>query len=101
MQGTRLPDNEWFVCCPDGSTTKLWVNEDDKNGRRHFLTEHEDVSRFAKATAPFSPTVSSIAKARLLGLRRPAGLLISLSVGVRTDLKPRIPTYRAGSRLEI
>jgi hypothetical protein len=33
---------EWFVCCPDGSTTKLWVNEDDKNGNRHIVTEHDD-----------------------------------------------------------
>lgn len=33
---------DWFVCCPDGSTTRLWVNEDDKNGNRHVLTEHDD-----------------------------------------------------------
>jgi hypothetical protein len=35
---------EWFVCCPDGSTTKLWVNEDDRHGHRHYITEHEDGS---------------------------------------------------------
>lgn len=33
---------DWFVCCPDGSTTVLWVNEDDRNGNRHVLTEHDD-----------------------------------------------------------
>jgi hypothetical protein len=63
MQGTRLPDGEWltraadgklkpgeygrcdagwFVCCPNGSTTRLWVDEDDRNGNRHVITEHED-----------------------------------------------------------
>ena len=35
---------DWFVCCPDGSTTRLWVNEDDKNGCRHIITEHDDGS---------------------------------------------------------
>jgi hypothetical protein len=35
---------EWFVCCPDGSTTKLWVNEDDRNGNRHIVTIHGDGS---------------------------------------------------------
>lgn len=65
MQGHRLPDNEWlsraasdgvepgdygqcdagwFVCCPDGSTTRLWVDEDDRNGNRHVITEHDDGS---------------------------------------------------------
>jgi hypothetical protein len=65
VQGTRLPDNEWlsraadgeikpgdygrcdagwFVCCPDGSTTRLWVDEDDRNGNRHILTEYDDGS---------------------------------------------------------
>lgn len=33
---------DWFVCCPDGSTTALWVNEDDRNGNRHVITEHDD-----------------------------------------------------------
>lgn len=33
---------DWFVACPDGSTTALWVNEDDRNGNRHVITEHED-----------------------------------------------------------
>ena len=33
---------EWFVCLPDGSTTQLWVNRDDRNGNRHIVTEHED-----------------------------------------------------------
>jgi hypothetical protein len=65
MQGTRLPDGEWlsraadgeikpgdygqcdagwFVCCPNGSTTRLWVDEDDRNGNRHVVTEHDDGS---------------------------------------------------------
>lgn len=65
LQGARLPDGEWlsraasgeikpgdygrcdagwFVCCPDGSTTRLWVDEDDRNGNRHVITEHEDGS---------------------------------------------------------
>lgn len=33
---------EWFVCCPNGTRTKLWVNEDDRNGNRHIITEHDD-----------------------------------------------------------
>jgi hypothetical protein len=33
---------DWFVKCPNGSTTVLWVNEDDRNGNRHVVTEHED-----------------------------------------------------------
>jgi hypothetical protein len=33
---------DWFVCCPDGSITALWVNEDDRNGNRHVITEHDD-----------------------------------------------------------
>lgn len=65
MLGTRLPDGEWlsraadgeikpgdygrcdagwFVCCPDGSTTRLWVDEDDRNGNRHVVSEHPDGS---------------------------------------------------------
>lgn len=72
MQGRRLPDGEWFedhspgdygrvlitktrdgqefqewdwfVCCPDGSTTVLWVNEDDRHGNWHIITEHDDGS---------------------------------------------------------
>lgn len=35
-------EGDWFVCCPDGSTTALWVNEDDRNGNRHVITEHDD-----------------------------------------------------------
>lgn len=35
---------DWFVCCPDGSTTALWVNDDDNNGNRHVVIEHEDGS---------------------------------------------------------
>jgi hypothetical protein len=75
MQGTRLPDGEfferqsagtlkpgdygresiakkrnggeitewdWFVVCPNGARSALWVNEDDSNGNRHVITEHED-----------------------------------------------------------
>lgn len=37
-----VEQRDWFVCCPDGSTTVLWVNEDDANGNRHVITEHED-----------------------------------------------------------
>lgn len=33
---------DWFVCCPDGSLVRLWVNEDDSNGNRHRIEEHED-----------------------------------------------------------
>lgn len=33
---------DWFVCCPDGSLVRLWVNEDDSNGSRHLVEEHED-----------------------------------------------------------
>lgn len=47
MEGSTMADEghwDWFVCCPDGSTTRLWVNEDDKNGCRHILTEHDDCS---------------------------------------------------------
>lgn len=33
---------DWFVRCPNGSDTALWVNEDDRNGNRHVVTEHED-----------------------------------------------------------
>jgi hypothetical protein len=32
------------VCCPDGSTTRLWTDEDDCKGNRHILTEHEEGS---------------------------------------------------------
>jgi hypothetical protein len=33
---------DWFVCCPDGSYVRLWVNDEDRNGNRHTVTEHED-----------------------------------------------------------
>jgi hypothetical protein len=35
---------EWFVCCPDGSTTRLWTHEDDRNGNRHVIEVHKDGS---------------------------------------------------------
>jgi hypothetical protein len=44
ITGAGMDRWDWFVCCPDGSTTALWVNEDDRNGRRHVITEHEDGS---------------------------------------------------------
>lgn len=39
---TDIAQTDWFVCCPDGSITRLWVNEDDCNGNRHTITEHDD-----------------------------------------------------------
>lgn len=35
---------DWFVCCPDGSIARLWVNEDDRNGSRHVVNSHDDGS---------------------------------------------------------
>lgn len=43
-RATKPATWEWFVCCPDGSTTMLWVNKDDKNGHRHYVEEHADGS---------------------------------------------------------
>lgn len=40
--GEEVVHRDWFVMCPDGSTTVLWVNEDDRNGNRHIITEHDD-----------------------------------------------------------
>jgi hypothetical protein len=37
-----VEQRDWFVRCPDGRDTVLWVNEDDRNGNRHVVTEHED-----------------------------------------------------------
>lgn len=44
IDGEEVEQWDWFVCCPDGSTTALWVNEDDPNGNRHVITEHDDGS---------------------------------------------------------
>lgn len=43
-RGDADPVRDWFVCCPDGSPVALWVNEDDRNGNRHVITEHDDGS---------------------------------------------------------
>ena len=33
---------DWFVRCPNGADTVLWVNEADRNGNRHVIEEHDD-----------------------------------------------------------
>lgn len=40
--GREVEEWDWFVRCPDNSDTALWVNEDDRNGNRHLITEHDD-----------------------------------------------------------
>lgn len=92
MQGTRLPDNEWlsraaggeikpgdygrcdagwFVCCPDGSTTRLWVDEDDRKGNRHIITEHDDGSITVGGSIMGGQVIES--KLVLFGERKPDG----------------------------
>ena len=44
LAGSTQTQTDWFVCCPDGSLVRLWVHEDDRNGARHIITEHDDGS---------------------------------------------------------
>jgi hypothetical protein len=40
--GAEVKEWDWFAVCPNGARMVLWVNEDDSNGNRHVITEHDD-----------------------------------------------------------